>query len=326
MTKRLLIFLLLLLVWVPGRAQFFRRLDNWLKARQEKQPYDTTYIYRPQEKWLVRTRSLFWGESLSLVTGGVDTGNLGSGFIVGSGLGFKQTIGGGYRNLTLDLGYAPFGKKTAADFSLRIFGNRFGLTVGSSMTFGYAGGATAQGQTFTVQSGDIVGIYGQISAYYAVNGRRFSFPAAMNQSYRQLHSAGSLFVLASARALPVIVLDEELRDMHMESAICALAGAGLGYGYNWVPSEHWLVHACLNETVGIWNSTVMSFQDYERDFKRNTPIFVTTGSFAVLYYYRKWYFGLYADFDSLLFAGEDNVAMMMGRMKSSTNLTIGVRF
>lgn len=324
--KKVFIFVLLLMVCVPGRCQFFRNLDDWLKRRQEKQVYDTTYIFRPQERWLVRTRSFFSGEQITLAA--VDGYNQSNqyGFMVGSGLNYRQTIGGGYRNLALDIGFSPFGKKTSADFAINIYGNRFGLKMSGAFTYGLSGSAMALGNTYDVQPGDIASIYGQVSAYYAFNGRRFSIPAAMNQSYRQRKSAGSLLATASACLLPVLVLEDAAKNLQVERAMCGLIGAGLGYGYNWVPSEHWLVHACVTETVGIWNAAYMVVRGYDQDFKRDTPIFVTYGSFAVLYYYRKWYFGMYADLDALVFLGKDNLDMVMGRMKNSTNLTVGVRF
>ena len=70
----------------------------------------------------------------------------------------------------------------------------------------------------------------------------------------------------------------------------------------------------------------MRIKGIDRDLKRHTPIFVTTGSVALLYYYRKWYFGAYGALDSLLFMGEDDASMLMGRLKSSANLTAGIRF
>ncbi|MBO4670732.1 MAG: DUF4421 family protein [Bacteroidales bacterium] len=324
--KKALIVSLLLLAWVPGRCQFFRNVDDWLMRRQARQVYDTTYIYRPQTRWLVRTKSFFFGENITLIAGGGEAGANGYGFRIGNGFNYKQTIGGGYRNLAFDVGFMPFGKRSSADFSIKVYGNRIGVKAEGALCYGFSGRATALGHSYDVKPGDVVAMYGMVNAYYAFNGGRFSMPAAMTQSYFQRRSAGSLLAVVSVRAMPVTVLDEAIREMQMERAFCALAGAGLGYGYNWVPSRHWLVHACLNETVGIWNAAAMSIQGYEKEFRRESPIFVTAGSFALLYYYRKWYFGMYADFDNMLFLGEDKLSMIMGRTKSSANLTVGIRF
>ena len=324
--KRAFIVVSLILWCVPGYCQFFQKIDNWLRQRQSKQVYDTTYIYRPQEKWLVRTKANVGMEGYTLGAAGGEIGFAGYGLIVANRPRYKHSIGGGYRHLTLDIGFTLFGKQETADFALNIYGNRLGLMLEGSLTSGLMGAATAGGNSFKVNPGTVAGIYGQVKAYYAFNGGRFSLPAAVTQAYRQRRSAGSLLALVSAGVMPVIAIDDEIRDKYFEQAVCAYAGAGLGYGYNWVPSQHWLVHACLTETVGIWNGTSMRIKGIDRELKRHTPIFVTTGSVSLLYYYRKWYFGAYGTLDSLLFMGEDDASMLMGRLKSSANLTAGIRF
>ena len=60
--------------------------------------------------------------------------------------------------------------------------------------------------------------------------------------------------------------------------------------------------------------------------RQSKQAYDTTGSVALLYYYRKWYFGAYGALDSLLFMGEDDASMLMGRLKLSANLTAGIRF
>ena len=57
----------LLLACVQAGGQFFQSVDEWLQKRQQKQPYDTTYIFRPQERWRLRTTAKVEGESVLLV-------------------------------------------------------------------------------------------------------------------------------------------------------------------------------------------------------------------------------------------------------------------
>ena len=101
---------------------------------------------------------------------------------------------------------------------------------------------------------------------------------------------------------------------------------GGGYAYNFVPSENWLIHIGLTETVGFLNSSAAKIDGIEYGFKTEVPAFVTKGSAAVLYYWGKWYTGVYANYDSTLYLGENNVAFLFSRDSYNANLTLGVRF
>ena len=101
MKKPFLIICLMTLCWGTADAQFFQNVDDWLKRKQERQPYDTTYIYRPQERWLVRSRSLFSGESVSMFAKDGENVNTLS---LKSGLQYKQTFGAGASHISLTAG------------------------------------------------------------------------------------------------------------------------------------------------------------------------------------------------------------------------------
>ena len=92
------------------------------------------------------------------------------------------------------------------------------------------------------------------------------------------------------------------------------------------PSENWLIHIGLTETVGFLNSSAAKIDGIEYGFKTEVPAFVTKGSAAVLYYWGKWYTGVYANYDSTLYLCENNVAFLFSRDSYNANLTLGVRF
>ena len=315
--------LLLILCAVPAKGQLLNDVDMLLKNNQARQVYDTTYIYRPQNRFLIRTQSIFSGESFALTC---PDGNGGDYFMkVGSQLQFKQTIGFGYRSIVLDAGFVP-GKKSSIALDLKINGNRIGVSAGGSISYGMSGSASHDGITEPVPERGIIGLYSYLNAYYAFNGGRFSMPAATNQNYRQLRSAGSVLASFAAQFYGMAPDRKVIPDSPAKVIFTSLLGLGGGYGYNWVPNEHWLVHLSLTETVGILNDSRIYFSDSDLGFKEEVPVFVTAGNVAVLYYWGNWYFGLYSKADNLSFFGKKGISFSLNRTSSLANLTVGVRF
>lgn len=315
---------LLLLIGPASSAQFFRNLDDWLKSKQARQVYDTTYIYRPQERWLIRTRSLFSGESSSLHAERNNDRNVV--IQAGSGLMFKQTVGGGYRGLVLDVGYVPGKLKKNADLEIKAYGNLLGFSLGGSFSYGYKGHAIIDGATMALNPGDIIGTSIYTSLYYAINGRRFSMPAATSQNYRQLRSAGSPLLTLKAQIYGILANPEVVPDADINGAITSFAGIGAGYGYNWVPGENWLIHFSMTETIGFLNDSRLLLKTNSEHYERQSPIYVTAGNLAVLYYYRKWYFGIHAEAEDLLFWSRRDMDFSLDKLMSKANVTVGVRF
>ncbi len=305
-------------------AQFFRNLDEWFRKKQAKQVYDTTYIYRPQERWLVRTQSLFSGESSTLHAELSDRGIIN--LQAGSGLMFKQTIGGGYRGLVLDVGYVPGKLQKNADFEIKAYGNILGFALGGSFAYGYKGQSNIGGTVINLNPGDIIGASLYANAYVALNGRRFSMPAPTCQSYRQLRSAGSPLLTLKAQIYGMLTNQNTYPDADINGAITSFAGIGAGYGYNWVPGENWLIHLSLTETIGFLNDSRLLLKSNSEHYDWQSPIFVTKGNLAALYYYRKWYFGIHANAEDLLFWSRSDIDFSLDKIMSRANVTVGVRF
>lgn len=314
---------LLLLSEVSASAQFFRKLDEWFRKKQARQVYDTTYIYRPQERWLVRTQSFFSGESSDLhaARAGSDI-NL----TAGSGLMFKQTIGGGYRGLVIDAGFAPGKKDKNADLEIKIYGNKLGVRLGGAFAYGYRGRTSVNGTEFELQPGDVIGANAYLNAYFAFNGKRFSMPAATNQNYRQIRSAGSPLLTFKTQLYGMFTNPLTYPDAEITGAATAYIGLGGGYGFNWVPGENWLVHFSLTETIGFLNESSLLLKDDRDNYSWESPIFVTSGDLAVLYYYKKWYFGVHANAEDLLFWNNRDMDFQFNKFATKANVTAGVRF
>lgn len=321
--KRLLSIIILVVCWSSAQAQFFRRIDDWLKANQEKQPYDTTYIFRPQERWLIRSRSQVNDESVLL---SAQEGNDIYAFGLRSGTRFKQSFGVGYRNVSLDFGFVPFAKQKVLAFDMQVYGNRLSFTGGLSVFTGEDSPASVNEQKIIIPANTMSGLRGQLNLMYAFNGKRFSMPAARIQTYRQVRSAGSALAIVSAQFYGAFAMDDLPSDMPIRNGLTGLLGLGAGYGYNWVPSEHWLIHLCLTETVGLLNNTLLTINDRTLDFGFRSPVFVTDGSISVCYYLKKFYFGVSANTDFLVQFVSGDSTSINGAGASEARLTAGIRF
>ena len=316
----------LLSLAMPARGQFFQKLDDWFRQQQEKQPYDTTYIYRPQERWLVRTRSRINGESLRLVVG-ADNGTS-YGAAVSNGGEFYQSIGLGYRKLALNVQFHPFGQKTSFGYDFNVYGNRIGFNHHAGISYGMTGVAIEGSELTDIPANGIVCFNTSASAYYAFNGKRFSMPAAINQNFVQRKSAGSILATMQAQAFSLGFPNAASSGIPVQNVSVAIFGLGGGYGYNWVPSERWLIHLSLTETLGFLKSSWLTFNGEETlRHPGGPPVFMTRGHAAVLYYFGKWYTGITVDADDLLcLSGDDTMGYYLGRMNSNAFLSLGVRF
>lgn len=103
-----------------------------------------------------------------------------------------------------------------------------------------------------------------INAYYIFNSRKFSYPAAFNQSTAQIKSAGSWMIGARyARQkididntkLPALTHKEEadrVTEVLKYSTISHKKySLNIGYGYNWVFARHWLLAGSLMPSIGV---------------------------------------------------------------------------
>ena len=101
-----------------------------------------------------------------------------------------------------------------------------------------------------------------LNAFYIFNSKRFSYPAAFSQSYIQRKSAGSFLVALSGQGQhaklsvkPEVDWTEEM-NLKMTNI-----GIGAGYGYNYVPSEGWLLHVSALPTFIVYSKTSMKIGD-----------------------------------------------------------------
>lgn len=274
------------------RALFLLMLltpSAWGKPR-----YDPDYIFKPSNSWTIKTRTDVGRESLQL---SAETGDSRYRLDFEGGTKLRQRIGFGYGGLILGFGINLSGRKVGWDTSLKMLGNQSGLELNLS-------GLKAAGGSLRVEDAGIAlnanlppGSFNQTSlaarGYYAFNGRKFSMPAVLTQRFRQQKSAGSALLTTALSALWLNRKTGDDETLPLSRQFIGFAGAGLGYGYNWVPGRKWLLHLSAIENVGIpWERYTLKNTPHKGPLRG--PGFLTTGRAGVFFYPGNWYFGLSA--------------------------------
>ncbi len=120
-----------------------------------------------------------------------------------------------------------------------------------------------------------------LDGYYMLNGKRFSYAAAYDQSVVQLRSAGSFMIgamfyqsnidLAQPKNAPVIQSMGKKGEIKIQEA-----GIGFGYSYNWVPVKNLMVNVTAMPMLVFYNRKKATLYDsnydiflYEEDGPQN---------------------------------------------------------
>ena len=267
---------------VPVGAQsIFHRVDSLLSRRYYKGGIDTAYITRPATKWTVTARMNMSGATIE--SGGTDNGQH---FKSKMEANRKATlsVGVSYLGLSLSVAINPaklMGKYHDFELNFNSYGRRFGFDIIYQDAKNYTGWHDHEGmERIELPDGLLSAKTLNLNAFYVFNSRRFSYPAAFSQSYIQRRSAGS-FLLAASGMGQRATLDWN-QEMQLKMTNISL---GAGYGYNYVPSQDWLLHISALPTFIVYSNTSMTFGDTRIPLHYHFPEVIITGRGAVV---RHW--------------------------------------
>jgi len=208
----------------------------------------------------------------------------------------RITVGLGYQGLGLNFSFKP-GKSHQSEGNILIYARRFGLEVKMStsdrLTFDIK---SKTGERLKMDMEDIRFTNIMIDAYWVLNPRRFSYPAALSQSKRQKRSAGSILIGGAINIDAVDLKDTESTEpgeIIGSETVQTLLGAG--YGYNWVPGQgRWLVHASLIPMLTLSDKDISFLKDQPAVTERPERFAMTgLGRAGIFYYWSdRFYSGL----------------------------------
>jgi hypothetical protein len=282
-----------------------QRIDSLLSRRYYKGDLDTTYIVRPQTKWTVTARFNVSGAKIEAE--GMDNGQH---FKSEMEADRKATlsVGVSYLGFSLSAALNPaklMGKYRDFELNFNSYGRRFGFDIIYQDAKNFTGWHDHEGmERIELPDGMLKVRTLNVNAYYAFNSRRFSYPAAFSQSYIQRRSAGS-FLLAASGMRQHATLDWD-QEMQLKMTNIAL---GAGYGYNYVPSQGWLLHLSALPTFIVYSNTSMTFGDTRVPLHYHFPEVIITGRGAVVRHWGNKFLGLSMVFNFTNIGHEENLTL-----------------
>ena len=235
--------------------QRMAKLDSALTARYYKIPYDTNYVVRPEGRLTLKLRLNQTGNGIH-AKGTVN--DIYSKADLRTSNKTTISLAAIYRGLSVGMSINPAKLKGVYkdyEFNLNYYSSKISLDASYQRSSTLAGDIERNGLQ-RLESGDISMKVLNLAGYYTLNHRRFSYPAAFNQSYIQQRSAGSWLAGFSYQGGSIKTTDE-LKEKNPNAPEVRIYtghfGIGGGYGYNWVLGKKWLLHFSALPTFVVYN-------------------------------------------------------------------------
>ncbi len=270
------------------------KVDSLLTASYFKSKYDTNYVKRPAERWLLKLSDNLSGTSIHA----------------------KGTVKGVYskydlytnlnNNISMEVDYCDIavafsinpaklrGTYNDYEFNFEYHGNRLSFDLDYQRCTSLEGDMKLGDIDHLDEDGLSMKVF-NLTAYYTFNHRRFSFPAAFYQNYRQLRSAGSWLAGINFQSGCIRTTDELKRrspqapDVHIDAVHVGIGG---GYGYNFVfgKRSQWLMHISMMPTIVLYNHNRLTVNDDQLKAKHMRFNMVFNERAAIVYHFSERYF------------------------------------
>ncbi len=307
MKKILAIFLAVMcpMALLLSAQNLFQRFDSVMTEKYRKGDIDTAYIMRPRTKWTVKARFNLSGATIE--SEGIEDGQHFKSEMTAD---YKSTLSMGisYLGISLNTALNPaklLGKYNDYELNINSYGNRFGWDFIFQNAHNFTGWHDHEGMERIELPADMLSVKTlNLNAYYAFNGRRFSYPAAFSQSYIQRRSAGSFLLAASGMGQQAKLDWNQKMELKMTNI-----GMGAGYGYNYVPAQGWLLHISGLPTFIVYSKTSMTFGDNRVPLHYHFPEVIITGRGAVVRQRGNKFYGLSMVYNFTNIGNEESLAL-----------------
>ena len=293
--------------------------DSIMSQRYRSGNIDTLYITRPSTKWTLTGRINVSGAQLKM-----EGKQMGIPFRSEMTADYKSTIslGVNYLGVTLSMALNPaklLGKYKDFEINLNSYNNRWGFDFIYQDARNFKGWHETEGQSRLELPPEVLTLKSlNVNAYYAFNHRRFSYPAAFTQSYIQRRSAGSFLLAVSGQG------QRAKTKAQYESLLNVTnIGIGAGYGYNWVPSRHWLLHISSLPTFTVFSNTSLTVNDERIPLKYRFPEVIITARGAVIRQFGNMFVGMTMVYNFTNIGDENELSIHNDKWR--TRLLVGLR-
>jgi hypothetical protein len=271
-----------------------KRLDNKLANRYFDSSYDSSYVVRPKERWLLKPSLNQTGTSIH-AKGTVN--DVWSKYHLRTKYQTTVSMEVDYCDIALALSLNPakmHGDYNDYEFTFEYHGNKFSFDLDYQRASSLTGDINYDNIDHLDEDGLNMKVF-SLTAYFIFNNKRFSFPAAFYQNYYQLRSAGSWLAGLNFQSGSVRTTDElkartpEAPEVHITAAHLGIGG---GYGYNLVlgKKSQWLLHFSMMPTVVVYNHNRLTVNGERQGAKPMRLNMIFNERAAVVYHFSPKYF------------------------------------
>ena len=233
-----------------------KRINNKLSKKYFTTKYDTNYVARPKEKWLLR---LLGNQTGNYIHAKGTVHDVYSKYDLHTKTNYTMGLEVNYCDIAATFSINP--AKIGGDYNDYEFNFEYhGQMISFDINYLRATSLTGDIKLGNMDHLDEEGLRMNVvnaSAYYIFNNRKFSYPAALFQNYYQLRSAGSWLAGLTVQSGSIRTTDElKARnplapEVHLTFANVALGG---GYGYNFVFGQRsqWLLHLSVLPSLVVY--------------------------------------------------------------------------
>ena len=223
-----------------------KRINNKLSKKYFTTKYDTNYVARPKEKWLLR---LLGNQTGNYIHAKGTVHDVYSKYDLHTKTNYTMGLEVNYCDIAATFSINPAkigGDYNDYEFNFEYHGQKISFDINYLRATSLTGDIKLGNMDHLDEEGLRMNVV-NASAYYIFNHRKFSYPAALFQNYYQLRSAGSWLAGLSVQTGSIKTTDElKARsplapEVHLTFANVAIGG---GYGYNLVLGKRsqWLLH------------------------------------------------------------------------------------
>ncbi len=308
------------MVFTNTKAQFLDKLK-----REKPIDFDTSYISKLESKFSVKITSKITGTNVETIT--KDDNDIERKVHLDSKNSMKFSAKISYKSFIFGFSINPYaikhGKKDV-EYSLSHYAKRYGFDVvlqnnktlhghweyGDNMRDTIPEGVVNQKAIYT-------------DFFWTLNYKKFSFPAAFNQSYIQKRSAGSWLLGASFFTTKVKTNEDYTEKGELNLVNFSLGG---GYGYNWVlgKNKKFLIHISSIPTIVVYDHTNFVVNDERANMEISFFKYNFTSRAAFTYNFNHWFMSATAV--SMLSSTGADTKIHLQNNRTQLKYTIGYRF
>lgn len=239
---------------------------------------------------------------------------------------YTVSLSASYRGLSLSVAMNPAhlaGEKKDYELNMNAYGNKFGADVIFHSAKTFEGSMHTSRGDIDIPAGMISQDMLTLNAYYAFNGRRFSYPAAFSQSWMQKRSCGSLMLGASFMGGVLRARHEDVIG-NPESRLGILCvGLGVGYGYNLVLRHGWLIHLSALPEIVVYSRSRLTTGDSRTKMPYRFPNIIAVGRMAVVRHFGRYFAGITAVVNTSQLGDRDELQLNITKWRA--RMFVGIK-